>query len=819
MSTTQYRCSNARRRTLVGKHATLNGIDFVEVFDLDAIPIPSPRQRTLLVRFLKPVPAVTVANIVIEGGVRVTPVKVLWAFVGGAVTAPPATAAEQTFFNTALAQPDHCLVVRTDSEGDFSTYRFRLVDAPGAALADLDLDPQLVTLDFTFKAECPSEFDCRPRDDCPPEKRIEPEINYLAKDYASFRRLVLDRMTVVMPDWQERSPADLGVALVELAAYVGDHLSYYQDAVATEAYLGTARSRVSVRRHARLLDYRMHEGCNARVWIALGVAPSGDADGIALAPGQIFLTGAAGSKPALDPAALAAALRNRPLVFETLEGITLRAAHSSIRLYTWSDEECCLPRGATRATLRDTGLSIAPGDALLFEEVIGPETGNKADADPQHRHVVRVLTVAKTTDPLDGTALVEIAWREDDALPFPLCVSRRIATAGLTPDISIVRGNVVLADHGRTFSGPHLLPAVVPEEGRYRPQFVERGITHAEAFDPVAARTQSARAATQQDPARALPRATLSGDGRQWTPRVDLLASDRFAPEFVLEVESDGRAYARFGDDVLGKRPSANATFTTTYRVGNGAGGNVGREAIAQMVTTLDDLEFVRNPMAATGGTDPEALPRVRFDAPQAFRTQERAVTEADYARAAERHAEVQHAAARFRWTGSWHTVFVIVDRKGGRPVDGDFKREMRAYLERFRLAGYDLEIRAPQFVPLAIEIHVCAADGYFRADVKEALLRVFKAADLPDGTRGFFHPDNFSFGDPVYLSRIYAAATAVDGVRSVEVTKFQRWGKAAAGELALGFIQPSPIEILELANDPSLPENGRLDIDVGGGL
>jgi predicted phage baseplate assembly protein len=316
-----------------------------------------------------------------------------------------------------------------------------------------------------------------------------------------------------------------------------------------------------------------------------------------------------------------------------------------------------------------------------------------------------------------------------------------------------------------------------------------------------------------------LPWVSLAGDGRRWTPRADLLASDRFAPEFVLEVESGARAYARFGDDVLGKRPSANAAFTATYRVGNGSAGNVGREAIAQMVTALRGLEFVRNPMVATSGVDPEALPRVRFDAPQAFRTQERAVTEADYARAAERHADVQRAAARFRWTGSWYTVFVIVDRKVGRPVDADFRREMRRHLERFRLAGYDLEVRAPRFAPLEIAIHVCANDGYFRADVKEALLRVFSAGEGTDGTRGFFHPDNFSFGDPVYLSRIYAAASSVDGVRSVEVTKFQRWGKAAAGELALGFIQPSPIEILELANDRSLPENGRLDIDVEGGL
>ena len=54
---------------------------------------------------------------------------------------------------------------------------------------------------------------------------------------------MLDRLALLVPDWRERSPADLGVTLVELLAYVGDHLSYHQDAVATEAYLRTARRR------------------------------------------------------------------------------------------------------------------------------------------------------------------------------------------------------------------------------------------------------------------------------------------------------------------------------------------------------------------------------------------------------------------------------------------------------------------------------------------------------------------------------------------------------------------------------------------------
>src|SRR4029453_5462372 len=71
--------------------------------------------------------------------------------------------------------------------------------------------------------------------------------------------------------WTERTPADAGIALVELLAYVADELSYRQDAVATEAYLATARRRTSLRRHARLVDYLVHEGSNARAWVRIFV--------------------------------------------------------------------------------------------------------------------------------------------------------------------------------------------------------------------------------------------------------------------------------------------------------------------------------------------------------------------------------------------------------------------------------------------------------------------------------------------------------------------------------------------------------------------
>jgi hypothetical protein len=87
-----------------------------------------------------------------------------------------------------------------------------------------------------------------------------PHIDYLAKDFASFRRLLRDRISALVPGPIEDHPADLGTVLIEALSYAADHISYYQDAVATEAYLGTVRQRISVRRHARLRPVRARSG-------------------------------------------------------------------------------------------------------------------------------------------------------------------------------------------------------------------------------------------------------------------------------------------------------------------------------------------------------------------------------------------------------------------------------------------------------------------------------------------------------------------------------------------------------------------------------
>jgi len=281
----QYYCKNEKRRQAIRQQSTLNGIDNLEVLDNRA-PEESPRQCTLLVYFINPLSVsddLNSSNIRIYGGVRVTEFEVEWTLRGTEIESSTGklTDIEKEKLNVFLDldndnvnfndKLDHLLLVRTDVRGDYSNYNLCLVQSQNNQQPPDNMDPVLCCVEFSFKIDCPSEFDCEVLPECAPKRAAEPLIDYMAKDYASFRRMMLDRLSIIMPDWKERNQADLGIALVELLAYAGDHISYYQDAVATEAYLDTARKRVSLRRHSRLLDYPMHDGCNSRVWVCFEV--------------------------------------------------------------------------------------------------------------------------------------------------------------------------------------------------------------------------------------------------------------------------------------------------------------------------------------------------------------------------------------------------------------------------------------------------------------------------------------------------------------------------------------------------------------------
>ncbi|WP_017460719.1 putative baseplate assembly protein [Dyella ginsengisoli] len=859
----RFHCCEPRRLEVLRRFGSDNAIDFVEVLDR-AAPPGIPRQRTLFVRLLRDGFTLTPDNIRIDGGERIRNVGVVWCAPADAL--PPQAEAGLV---DSVDDPARTLVIRTDGSGDYSMYTLALVANSGSDVAPAGFDPQLSRIAFSFKVECLSDFDCAAAQPCPPDAVATPVIDYLAKDYPGFRRLMLDRLGLLAPGWSERSAADVGMTLVELLAYAADQLSYRQDAVANEAYLATARQRASIRRHARLVDYRLHDGCNARTWVQVRLADGAGA--VVLAKGTPLLSRVDRAATVIEHGTRAErdALDTDPVVFETAHRIILHDACNTMAFHTWGDLGCCLPRGATEAVLVGHP-PLAVGDVLVFQEVLGPETFDPADADRTHRWAVRLTRVEATEDPsgrlfedppVDAAlAITRIGWDRADALPFPLClgVAERPGAA-----ISVALGNIVLADHGRTLPAEDLpavsdrmrryapgardagrcgTPPAVSVLVRYRPLLGQRPLTQGFDLDLLLSAAPDATdtafwPASQLlplDPRHALPRIVLgSGSGataRSWTPQFDLLASDAAAPHFVVETDHDGSAHLRFGDDRHGERPNPGTVFTARYRIGNGSSGNLGAESLAHLVfdpglydnpLDLPDpslIAGIAQPMPAAGGVEPEDVEAARRDAPQAFRTQERAVTEADYAAAAERSVEVDRAAGTFRWTGSWYTVFVSADRPGGAAVDAPFAARLRRHLERFRMAGYDLEVNAPRPVPLDIALHLCVKPGYFRSDVLGAVAKALDARTHSDGSLGLFHPDRYSFGDPVYLSAVVAAAQAVEGVASVRVDRFQRLVGDNDTTLAEGVIRTGRLEIPQLANNPNFRERGRLTLSAGGG-
>ena len=933
-------CCNERRLRAVAEAGVLNGIEYVEVRDRDE-SVPELRQRTLYVRLLLPVPGgLTADNVTIEGGERIPTVPVTWAAPASALPAE-LSAAEQADLVAGLADPDRVLVVRTADRGDFSRYTLRLVTGADTLAPPVGFDPQLVEVDLSFKVECPSEFDCALHDRCPPPVRDAPVIDYLAKDYEGFRRQMLERVSLLSPGWTTRNPADVGVTIVELLAHVADGLSYQQDAITTEAYLGTARSRVSLRRHARLVDHHVHEGCNARVWVRVSVEPST----VVLPAGTTLLTHVPGVDPVVEPdsADHARALAAGPETFETVETAVLHADLDELRFWTWGEEHCCLPRGTTSATLHGAHEQLRPGDVLVLAETLSPTTLPEAladpdlteeeareraaaDADPSRRWAVRLVDVRTGEDPAGGlfddavaegdpVPVTEVVWEERDALPFPLCLD----AGGRDLETAHAWGNVVLADHGARITGEDLgtVPAPnpalarvpadagdhcadgdrVPVPPRYRPTLARRPLTHTVAAPPpvafeaattpaldaeLAARsfgpalqallgghgvhlgtsTTSVRGdaprwsvgdretavridveagrltavatlphasgATARAPRDASPAIELtSGEGGTdpttwvdgWVARRDLLTSGAGDRAFCVEAEHDGTVHLRFGDDEYGRRPDSGTGFVARYRVGNGAAGNVGAGAVRHVVTTVGGIEAVDNPLAAGGGVEPETAAEVRRDAPHAFTVQERAVTEEDHVEKAELADGVQRAAATMRWTGSWHTVFVTVDRTGGTPVDDAFEDGLRDHLERYRMARYDLEIDGPRFVPLELGLFVCVDEDHLRSHVGRAVRDVLGTRTLPDGTRGLFHPDGLTFGQSVHLSSVYARVQAVPGVASVDVTAFHRQREPQTSGLGSGVLEMGRLEIARLDDDPNFPERGVVHLELGGGM
>lgn len=105
-------------------------------------------------------------------------------------------------------------------------------------------------------------------------KRVDgrSQMDYMARDYDSLLQAMRDQIPTKLPEWTDyTSEADFGNVLLELFAHMGDILSYYQDRIANESFLGTAQTRRSIIHHLRLIGYRLSTAAPAAAQLMLMV--------------------------------------------------------------------------------------------------------------------------------------------------------------------------------------------------------------------------------------------------------------------------------------------------------------------------------------------------------------------------------------------------------------------------------------------------------------------------------------------------------------------------------------------------------------------
>ncbi len=812
------------RRETVLASTSLNGIDYVEV---RAAP------PGLVVHFLNTVPMMGT----LSGPPTITG--------GGAAAGPSVLPVDEVSAWTADSQGRPLLSLRLVGAADASTH---ILTVNSSAL-----DPFFAQSEFSFQpppaaADCATAINVAPE---PPEPPVT--IDYLAKDFASFAQALSEFSALRYPGWVERSEADFGVMLMEAMAAVADELSYYQDRVAAEATLATATQRLSLVRHARLVDYEPTPATVATTVLQLDVSPLPDADSgstswtiaTALRFQALAADGSTIPFEVEDPGlGLSGTLAASPAPWATVDqrwNRSLLSPRGPLSPYWWDESQRCLQAGAMTLDVVGQQIGLYTGQQLLLD------TPSPTGADPPTRELVTVSTSEEISDPL---SVIRAGF------PSPPVKLTRISFAAPTAfehDLltTAVAGNIVPAVQGALRTETFTIPgagtasqaSVVIRRGpRSTPEAPLPDYRYCLPRGPLAwlaSKSVEEYSATPAEPEIVLGGASPSGgDPVPWrfarwlldcgpADRVFTLTPEQYSPVLTsngstwLDYDGDAGTTIRFGDGTSGAVPTPGTSFTVSYRVGLGPLGNVPADSVVTFAPGQlqpASVNACTNPFAATGGADAETNAQIRSRAPQRFGAELlRAVRPEDYVAAAQSLPWVKQAGTEFRWTGSWTAALTTVDAVGAESPEIAQLEAVTTLLGARRMAGYDSYVRYPRYVAIDLDVVVAGLASAFASDVQQAVIAGLAPGTLPTGQTGFFDHTRWAFGQVLEASALLAAIQACPGVVGVESIHYRLPGLGVGWRPLNESVPVAPDQIIQLDNDPNRPAAGQLTVTAQG--
>jgi len=602
-------------------------------------------------------------------------------------------------------------------------------------------------------------------------------IDYNSKDYESFRSTLLQLVSKKLPDWNSKSESDTRMVLLDIFSYVADELSYYQDRVANEAFLRTARKKFSVGSHLRLLDYKLHNGCSATTFLKMLV------DEIGFIP-KGFQTS---NRPIIG---------SELIVFETDKGYKLTPDKNEIKLF-FGKKNKILSKGSTSAEIKVRFTDLQKGDYILFENNENKEIV-QLNSDPILIKSLRIPSSKKDSSVSQIDSIIKATWDLEHSLRHDYDKNSKVCAniVRVTQGQSIVKKEILI--HGNIFST------------NLRFKLKNPGV----AFVSDTSQAYKAKSTLQ-----------VWVDGEKWEETDDLLECGAFEKCFLVNIDDDGFTEIQFGDGIHGKKPYPWSTIEAKYRISMGSHGNVGEKILTEFDSeTYDFIKFLENPIPATDGVEAESLFEAKTMGPNQLKVQERAITTSDYSDLVKnKFKEIKDAKTQFIYTGSWNTIKVSIDLNKSL-LDEHILHEVIQYVNKIKMVGHEVQIQLAEYVYPDINITIFVERGYNVEDI-ESRLNLILGDNVDDvGNKGFFHSDNFSFGTPLYVSKLFDVIEQIPGINYIVMNRFRKFYGDLEDEqkrdsltkrnLKQGYIPIDEHQILRMENNPKHPEKGRLVVN-----
>ena len=617
-------------------------------------------------------------------------------------------------------------------------------------------------------------------------KTQDKDIKYLSKDYNSFKDQLMEFAEVYFPNnFNDFSEGNPGMMFMEMAAYVGDVLSYYTDTQLRESLLLLAQEKENLFNLAYAMGYRPKVIEASSVNLELfHLIPS---------------TGASGD---YSPDFNYALQINPNSTFNSTEGSTFYISNevdfkvsssfdpTEISIYQYDSsnnpEYYLLKKNTTAISGQVKEQTFTCGAAEAFK------TFSLFDTN--------IISIESITDS-DGNEYYEVPYLAQDT------IFQQVENVG-TNDPELLGFN------GET---PFLLK-IIKSSRRFVARFKSNNQLE----------IQFGAGNSDKADEQIIPNPDNIGlgikDGRS---KLDTA----YDPSNFLMT----RAY--------GQVPS-NTTLTVKYLVGGGITSNVNANTITEADTLLISnnpnlngslLNFVKtsvavnNPEAAKGGGDGDSIEEIRENTMAQFATQQRTVTKEDYI------IRTLSMPSKF---GRVAKAYIVQDDQIS-PLSNEFNRirnplalnlytlgydnnkkltnlniatktNLQTYLEQYRMLTDAINIKNAFVINFSIDFEITVFKNY---NNNEIILNC--VAELQD----YFDIDKWQINQPIIKSEIENLLSSVAGVQSVESLTFINKSGTALGysQYKYDFEGATRKGVIYPALDPSIFEIKNLDSDIKG--